>query len=645
MINSLPSSTLVPHGYCLSGQPGLIAALVIGNLLIALAYFAIPLVILRFIRQRQDIDFRYLHWLFAGFIVTCGITHLLHVVGLWYPVYYLEALMGLLTGGVSIMAAVMLWKLLPVFVRLPSSNQLRAANDELKKVSEELQDRETQLRSLGDSLPDSYLYQYTLEGEKPKFLYVSSGVERVSGIKAESAMQDAMLLLGQIEARQREAYAVAQAASQRDLSDFSMDLHLLRADGTWRWMQVKSRPRRKNDGQVIWDGIATDITDRHLFETEINRLAQAIEQNPTGILITDPQGTLEYMNEACTRISGYRFADAYASSRTPREIISTELSDAEYGAVQKQLLSGKTWNGVIRNRHKNGKMYWEQITVSPIYDSEGKVASYLYLRSDVTEQKNAEAELRELKDDLEIRVAKRTAQLEAANQELEAFSYTVSHDLRAPLRAIDGFSSILLDDYADKLDDDGKRLLKVVRDNTTRMGQLIDDILRFSRTSRLEINYSEIDMAGLAHAVVAELQPAIDGSKLQVEVDAIPPATGDRAMLHQVFVNLLSNAIKFSSFRETASIRVGGFVEGEQNIYYVRDNGVGFDMQYADKLFGVFQRLHAANEFEGTGIGLAIVKRIVTRHGGRVWAEGKINEGATIYFSIPAQTLTGRDAS
>ena len=234
----------------------------------------------------------------------------------------------------------------------------------------------------------------------------------------------------------------------------------------------------------------------------------------------------------------------------------------------------------------------------------------------------------------EKELIKRTTQLETANKELEAFSYSVSHDLRAPLRAIDGFSRVLLEEYKDKLDDEGKRYLNIVRDNTQKMGQLIEDLLALSRLGRKEMQVSRIDMAKLAKTVFDELKDANPGRNIQLEIKTLPPANGDQAMIHQVFVNLISNAIKFTKFKENAIIEIGSIARMNENVYYVKDNGVGFDMQYLNKLFGVFQRLHSAEDFDGTGVGLAIVQRIIHRHGGKVWAEGKVNEGATFYFNL-----------
>ena len=232
---------------------------------------------------------------------------------------------------------------------------------------------------------------------------------------------------------------------------------------------------------------------------------------------------------------------------------------------------------------------------------------------------------------------KESEKLEDANKELEAFAYSVSHDLRVPLRAIDGFSRIVLEDYEDKLDDEGKRLLNVVRENTKKMGQLIDDILLLSRAGRQEMVISPIDMESLVTNIFEELKPSIGDRDVQLEIKSLPQAYGDRTLINQVFTNLISNSIKFTRIREKAIIEVGSEEGKGENVYYVKDNGAGFDMKYIHKLFGLFQRLHGADEFEGTGVGLSIVQRIIRRHGGRVWAEGEIDKGAIIYFTLPAK--------
>jgi light-regulated signal transduction histidine kinase (bacteriophytochrome) len=247
---------------------------------------------------------------------------------------------------------------------------------------------------------------------------------------------------------------------------------------------------------------------------------------------------------------------------------------------------------------------------------------------------NVLADLRVSKENLELT----TRQLSDANKELESFSYSVSHDLRAPLRAIDGFSQILVEDYGDKLDEGGQHQLDVIQGSARQMGQLIDDLLAFSRLGRKGMSMSEIDMGVLAQEVFEQLQLGKTERSGRLNVDTLPPADGDRAMIREVLVNFLSNAMKFTRPGKAPVIEVTGTVDENETVYSVKDKGVGFDMKYVDKVFQVFQRLHSAEEFEGTGIGLALVQRIIHRHGGRVWAEGEVNKGATFYFTLPGKS-------
>ncbi|MFW6131835.1 MAG: ATP-binding protein [Candidatus Aminicenantaceae bacterium] len=284
---------------------------------------------------------------------------------------------------------------------------------------------------------------------------------------------------------------------------------------------------------------------------------------------------------------------------------------------------------------KNGEekfLSWDNV---PLKDENGNINAILSSGVDITERIRAAEKIQKLNEQLEMRVKQRTHQLEEANKELEAFSYSISHDLQTPLRAIDGFSAALLEDHSDNLDRESKRLIHIIRNNTKRMEQLIHNLLHFFQTGKQEINITSINMNNLVKNVIQEITNNIHDRKLQWNISSLPPAHGDLAMIRQVFLNLLANALKFTRTRKTAIIQIKGQEGKEQNTYSVKDNGVGFDMNHINKLFDVFKRLHSTREFEGSGLGLAISQRIIQKHGGKIWAEGKRNKGATFYFSIP----------
>ncbi len=407
---------------------------------------------------------------------------------------------------------------------------------------------------------------------------------------------------------------------------------------------------RKVTGEIFWEDVrlskitingvdrilatAVNITERKRAEEKIKESEETyrnlFHNAQVGLFRTRIEdGKILESNEQLARMFGYNSRE---------EFIAEYVTSPNYvdPGTRERMLEEIKKNGFVKNfearfYRKDKSIFWARYSAR-IYPEKGWIEG---VAEDVTEQKLAEEEIKKLTVELEQRIKERTAQLEAANKELEAFAYSVSHDLRAPLRAIDGFTEILLREYSTKLDDEGKRICSVISNNAKKMGQLIDELLSLSRIGRIDMNYTLIDMKAMVKAVFDELTTFEARRRINFQVGDISDAYGDPVLMKQVWMNLISNAIKFTSNRQEALISVSSEERGDKIIYCIRDNGVGFNMKYADKLFKVFQRLHSEKEFSGTGVGLAIVHRIIQRHGGEVWAEGEVDKGATFCFSLP----------
>lgn len=366
------------------------------------------------------------------------------------------------------------------------------------------------------------------------------------------------------------------------------------------------------------------------------RLFQLLEAMPVGVFVVDGAGQAYYANQTAQEILGKGIVRGARADELPEVYRAYVAGTDELYPADKQpivrALAGERARTADIEIHRLDRTVPIEVWAAPVFDAAGRVSHAIAAFTDITERRRAQAEIERLNAEL----SRRIAELEVANQELETFSYSVSHDLRAPLRAIDGFSRILLEDHRAALDTEGERLLGVIRANTKRMAELIDDLLTFSRFSRKSLDAGPVEMQALVQAVVEDLRNGVAPKPVEIVVGPLSKAYGDAALLRQVWANLIGNALKFTRTRPQPRVEIGSMDGASETVFSVRDNGVGFDMEYARKLFGVFQRLHQAEEFEGSGVGLAIVQRIVHRHGGRVWAEAEPGRGATFYFTLPA---------
>jgi PAS domain S-box-containing protein len=508
----------------------------------------------------------------------------------------------------------------------------RAEDEELRRNGE-------LFRNLVEGVKDYALYMLDAQGRITTW---NTGAERIEGYTAAEAIGQPLDILFSHEDVLREKPRRMLESAART-GRYEEEGWRVRRDGSRRWMSVVITAIRNRGGTLQgFVRVARDMTERKRSEEALRhseeRMRAILETALDAIIVMDTEGVVHEWNSAAEQMFGFTRATAIGRKLADL-IIPVYLREQHVRGLAQHLVEG---HGPMLNRRietmaqrADGSEFPVELAITQA-GANGETMFTGYI-SDITQRKQAEEEIRQLNAELEQRVRKRTEQLELANRELEAFSYSVSHDLRAPLRHINGFVDILQGGNM-ALDEESRGFLNTIADSARQMGKLIDDLLAFSRMGRTELRSAPVKLDTILAEALQELRGDSRGRDLQWNIQPLPEVQGDPAMLRQVFINLLSNALKYSREVSPTVIEVKAVETAEEHVISVRDNGVGFDPAYAHKLFGVFQRLHAAHEFPGTGIGLAIVRRVVTRHGGKVWAEGEVGRGATFYFSLPKNT-------
>ncbi|MGB8012883.1 MAG: PAS domain S-box protein [Terriglobales bacterium] len=800
LLHQLLSPDFMPHGFCYMWDPQIMWLHVLSDGLIALSYYCIPVILIYFIRQHRDRVFTRIFWMFAGFILACGTTHLLEIWNIWHASYLLAGVVKAITAAISVLTAAMLIPLVPRVISVPGRLQLEEVN---RKLQQEMAERQCAEQALQDSLAGkeaalrdlaninfaldqhaivavtdlqgtityvndrfSAVNQYSREeaigqnyrimnsgyhpteffrqmydtigkgrvwhgeirnrakdgslfwvdstivplldsaGKPRQYITIrtditerkraeeiserlaavvnssddaiisktldgiitswNSGAEKIFGYSAVEAVGKPLLMLFPPEQAQEEAGILARIRRGESVDHF--ETVRLRKDGRRIDVSATISPIKDGSGTIVGASkIARDITarkqaaeklaaqaeeltwqaedmarSRQALETQTLMLQSVLDSMAEGLVAADEQGNFTIWNPAAEKILGLGAAEL-PNEKLP-EHYGLYLTDTVTPFPASQLPLARAIRGEMSTMEmfvRNPSVApgaWIEVTAGPLRDKDGVVRGGVAAFRDITQQRADEREIQKLNEELELRVAERTAQLGAANKELEAFSYSVSHDLRAPLRHISGFSQLLVEEFGSALAPEARHYVERIQSGTQKMGLLVDELLNLARVGRHALHLRTTDLNELVADVVAMLQPESEGRPVEWAIADLPMVECDPILVKQIFQNLLANALKFTRRRAPAVITVGHKAKEKEDdgqlVLTVQDNGTGFDMKYADKLFGVFQRLHRSEDFEGTGIGLATVQRIVHKHGGRVWAEAEPDKGAAFHFTL-----------
>jgi PAS domain S-box-containing protein len=498
-----------------------------------------------------------------------------------------------------------------------------------KKAEKELRKSEKKYRSLFENMMEGYALckmLYNDKGIPVDILYeeVNPTFYKLTGFKNVVGHKFSEVYPGRMEKHPEllETYSKVIATGKGEkIENYVEQLNM--------WMAISIYPFDKDHFTSVFE----DITDRKENEKALQQASlynrSLIEASLDPLVTISPEGKITDVNQATIKVTGVEKSKLVG---TDFSNYFTEPCKAKSG-YQSVFEEGFVTDYPLTIRNSNGKLTEVLYNASVYEDVSGKILGVFAAARDVTAQKHAEEQLHKLNTTLEEKVKERTFQFETVNKELEAFTYSVSHDLRSPLRAVNSYSQILCEDYSERLGDDGKLILENIKYNTVKMGKLIDELLAFSRLGRKQLERTEIDMNELVNEVLDELNKSVE-HHAEIKPGQLPTVKADQTLMHQVMLNLISNAVKYSSKKEKPAIEICAEENEGKTVFAVKDNGVGFDMRFADKLFGVFQRLHSEKEFEGNGVGLAIVKRIINKHGGEVWGTAEENKGANFYFTL-----------
>lgn len=504
----------------------------------------------------------------------------------------------------------------------------------LRKAQENLKTLDSRLNHIFNTLDNSF---WGVDMVDFKMLYASPANEKIYGYtEAEFLLTPALWYQVIIpEDRHIGKRVMREIANGLPLT---VEYRILHKNGSIRWVEVRLTPTLDDIGKLILvDGITIDITERKKSIDTILKSEERFKnlvENISGVYWVNNLDTYQtlYISPSYEAIWGrsceelYKDPSAFINSIHPDDktkLFEVHNNIAEYGQV----------NISYRILRPDGEVRWISAKTNVSVDNNGSKIEYGYAE-DITERKKAEEEIAKLNESLELKVEERTAELKQLNRELEAFNSTVSHDLQNPIRSLAGFSKLLINDYSDKLDDDGKEYLRTIEASAKSMSSLIRDLLNFAKLGKVAVAKTDVDMTRVAQTVIKEIKPMYQNLRTEVVLHDLKPAYCDAGLIRQVWDNLIGNAVKYSSKKEKPLVEIGMQQINGEAVYYVRDNGAGFDMSNSDKLFKVFERLHK-HEFEGTGVGLSTVERIITKQGGRIWAESKVEEGAVFYFTLP----------